>query len=80
MFSAMSQAICNIYNICNICKVRGSTRGVRGQATDLNSFVEFNAEVLKDSETLIQLEGLLVFTKEIYECIPLFAQVQPASL
>lgn len=48
--------------------------------TDLYSFVEFNAEVLKDPETLIQLEGVLVFTKEIDESVALFSQFQPAPL
>lgn len=48
--------------------------------TDLHSFFELDAEVLKDAETLIQLKGVLVFTKEIDESASLFAQIQPASL
>lgn len=47
---------------------------------DLNSFLEFDAEVLKDPEALVQLERVLVFTKEIDESTSLFTQIQPASL
>lgn len=47
---------------------------------DLNSFLEFDAEVLKDPEALVQLECVLVFTKEIDESTSLFTQIQPASL
>lgn len=48
--------------------------------TDLHSFFELDAEVLKNAETLIQLKGVLVLTKEIDESASLFAQIQPASL
>lgn len=47
---------------------------------DLNSFLEFDAEVLKDPEALVQLECVLVFAKEIDESTSLFTQIQPASL
>ena len=48
--------------------------------TDLYSFLELDAEVLKDAEALVQLEGVLVLAKEIDESVPLFTQIQPASL
>lgn len=48
--------------------------------TYLDSFLELDAEVLKDAEALVQLKGVLVFTKEIDESVPLFTQIQPASL
>jgi len=48
--------------------------------TDLNSFLELDAEVLKDAEALVQLERVLVFTKEIDESVSLLTQIQPASL
>lgn len=48
--------------------------------TNLSSFLELDAEVLKDVETLIQFKGVFVFTKEINEGAPLLTQIQPASL
>lgn len=48
--------------------------------TYLDSFLEFDAEVLKDTEALVQLKGVFVFTKEINESVPLLTQIQPASL
>ncbi len=48
--------------------------------THLDSFLELDAEVLKDAEALIQLKGVFVFTKEVNEGVPLFTQIKPPSL
>lgn len=48
--------------------------------TNLDSFVELYAEVLKDAEALVQLKCVLVLTEEIDESVSLFTQLQPAPL
>lgn len=46
----------------------------------LNCLFKFQAEVLKDAETLVQFEGVFVFTEEIDQSVPLHAELQLAML